>query len=89
MTTTNAEHQAPPSRWPGTRGRGRLLASQVPLGRRGFRGAGAFSTLPNAIRKLNPFLLLDDHSAHNSSPTPHRRGVGAHPHREYGKEGER
>lgn len=47
----------------------------------GFRVAGYFSIIPDAVRKLSPFLLLDYHPVHNYSPTTHKRGVGVHPHR--------
>ncbi|HEY2407798.1 MAG TPA: pirin family protein [Polyangiaceae bacterium] len=47
----------------------------------GFRVAGYFSTIPDAVRKLSPFLLLDYHPAFNYAPTATPRGVGVHPHR--------
>ncbi len=47
----------------------------------GFRVAGYFSAIPDAVRKLDPFLLLDYHPEYNYSPTTERRGVGVHPHR--------
>ncbi|HYV48776.1 MAG TPA: pirin family protein [Myxococcaceae bacterium] len=47
----------------------------------GFRVAGYFSEIPDAARKLNPFLLLDYHPAYDYSPTNRPRGVGVHPHR--------
>lgn len=47
----------------------------------GFRVAGYFSAIPQAVRKLSPFLLLDYHPEYDYSPTNHRRGVGVHPHR--------
>ncbi len=47
----------------------------------GFRVAGYFSVIPNAVRRLDPFLLLDYHPEHNYPPTDQRRGVGVHPHR--------
>jgi quercetin 2,3-dioxygenase len=47
----------------------------------GFRVAGYFSTIPDAVRKLSPFLLLDYHPTYDYSPTNDRRGVGVHPHR--------
>ena len=47
----------------------------------GFRVAGYFSAIPNAMRKLDPFLLLDYHPAHNYGPATRPRGVGVHPHR--------
>ncbi len=47
----------------------------------GFRVAGYFSAIPDAVRKLDPFLLLDYHPEYAYSPTNERRGVGVHPHR--------
>lgn len=47
----------------------------------GFRVAGYFSAIPNAVRKLSPFLLLDYHPTYEYSPTTRPRGVGVHPHR--------
>ena len=47
----------------------------------GFKVAGYFSAIPDAVRKLSPFLLLDYHPAHDYSPTARKRGVGVHPHR--------
>jgi len=47
----------------------------------GFRVAGYFSAIPEATRKLDPFLLLDYHPTHTYSPTDQPRGVGVHPHR--------
>jgi len=47
----------------------------------GFRVAGYFNGIPDAVRKLDPFLLLDYHPEHHYSPTTKRRGVGVHPHR--------
>ncbi|MDC3960011.1 pirin family protein [Polyangium jinanense] len=47
----------------------------------GFRVAGYFRAIPDAVRKLNPFLLLDYHPAYDYAPTKHARGVGVHPHR--------
>jgi len=47
----------------------------------GFRVAGYFSEIPDAARKLDPFLLLDYHPAHDYPPTDRPRGVGVHPHR--------
>ncbi len=47
----------------------------------GFRVAGYFSAIPDAARKLDPFLLLDYHPEYDYSPTSQRRGVGVHPHR--------
>jgi redox-sensitive bicupin YhaK (pirin superfamily) len=47
----------------------------------GFRVAGYFSAIPDAVRKLDPFLLLDYHPEYSYPPTNGRRGVGVHPHR--------
>jgi redox-sensitive bicupin YhaK (pirin superfamily) len=47
----------------------------------GFRVAGYFSVVPDAARRLDPFLLLDYHPEYNYPPTNQRRGVGVHPHR--------
>ena len=47
----------------------------------GFRVRGYFSSIPDAVTKLNPFLLLDYHPAHDYAPTERPRGVGVHPHR--------
>src|SRR5215471_2697324 len=47
----------------------------------GFRVAGYFSAIPDAVRKLDPFLMLDYHPEYQYPPTTHRRGVGVHPHR--------
>jgi redox-sensitive bicupin YhaK (pirin superfamily) len=47
----------------------------------GFRVAGYFNAIPDAVRRLDPFLLLDYHPEHVYSPTTGRRGVGVHPHR--------
>lgn len=47
----------------------------------GFRVAGYFSGIPEAARKLDPFLLLDYHPEYTYGPTTQRRGVGVHPHR--------
>ena len=47
----------------------------------GFRVHGYFSAIPDAVRKLDPFLLLDYHPAYDYAPTTKRRGVGVHPHR--------
>ena len=59
-------YQAPPAHWVGD----------------GFRVLGYFSKIPDAERKLSPFLLLDYHPRHEYAPTSNkRRGVGPHPHR--------
>jgi redox-sensitive bicupin YhaK (pirin superfamily) len=47
----------------------------------GFRVAGYASAIPDAARKLDPFLLLDYHPPHDYAPTARPRGVGVHPHR--------
>jgi len=47
----------------------------------GFRVAGYFSIIPDAARKLDPFLMLDYHPEYHYAPTSRRRGVGVHPHR--------
>ena len=47
----------------------------------GFRVAGYFNVIPDAARKLDPFLLLDYHPPYAYAPSEHPRGVGVHPHR--------
>jgi redox-sensitive bicupin YhaK (pirin superfamily) len=47
----------------------------------GFRVHGYFSSIPGAVRKLSPFLMLDYHPAYPYAPTERPRGVGVHPHR--------
>lgn len=47
----------------------------------GFRVHGYFSAIPDAVRRLSPFLLLDYHPSYNYPPTEEARGVGVHPHR--------
>jgi quercetin 2,3-dioxygenase len=47
----------------------------------GFRVHGYFNAIPDAVRRLSPFLLLDYHPAHNYTPSTEARGVGVHPHR--------
>lgn len=47
----------------------------------GFRVAGYFSSIPGAVQKLSPFLMLDYHAPHDYPATTARRGVGTHPHR--------
>ncbi len=47
----------------------------------GFRVAGYFSRIPDAVRSLSPFLLLDYHAPYDYPPTDQPRGVGVHPHR--------
>lgn len=47
----------------------------------GFHVAGYFSAIPDAMRKLDPFLLLDYHPTHHYTPSVRPRGVGVHPHR--------
>ena len=47
----------------------------------GFRVAGYFSGIPDAERRLDPFLLFDYGAPHAFPPTDNlRRGVGPHPH---------
>lgn len=47
----------------------------------GFRVAGYFSVIPDAARKLDPFLMLDYHPEYEYAPAAKPRGVGVHPHR--------
>ncbi len=47
----------------------------------GFRVAGYFGVIPDAVKRLSPFLLLDYHPTYAYAPTSRRRGVGTHPHR--------
>lgn len=47
----------------------------------GFRVAGYFSSIPDAVQTLSPFLLLDYHAPYDYPATRERRGVGPHPHR--------
>jgi hypothetical protein len=48
----------------------------------GFRVKGYFSRIPDAEKRLDPFLLLDYHEPFVYPPTDNlRRGVGPHPHR--------
>ena len=47
----------------------------------GFHVAGYFSSIPDAARRLDPFLLLDYHAPEHYPPTERPRGVGVHPHR--------
>ncbi|MFO0931333.1 MAG: pirin family protein [Planctomycetota bacterium] len=47
----------------------------------GFRVAGYFNAIPDALRRLDPFVLLDYAPEHAFAPTTARRGVGPHPHR--------
>jgi redox-sensitive bicupin YhaK (pirin superfamily) len=61
----DAIYKAPPLHWVGD----------------GFRVHGYFSAIPDAARKLDPFLMLDYHPEHDYSPTSTPRGVGVHPHR--------
>lgn len=58
-------YRAPPLHWVGD----------------GFRVAGYFSVIPDAARKLSPFLLLDYHPEFDYPPATRPRGVGVHPHR--------
>jgi redox-sensitive bicupin YhaK (pirin superfamily) len=85
MTTTAAERTgaAPVRR---TTGQTRDIAGIYPapgfhwVGD-GFRVAGYFSAIPDAVRRLDPFLMLDYHPTHQYTPTARPRGVGVHPHR--------
>ncbi len=63
--TVDAVYRPPPLHWVGD----------------GFRVHGYFSTIPAAVRRLSPFLMLDYHPAYDYSPTGTPRGVGVHPHR--------
>ena len=47
----------------------------------GFRVAGYFSAIPDAVRRLSPFLLMDYGPPHVFTPSQRPRGVGVHPHR--------
>jgi quercetin 2,3-dioxygenase len=48
----------------------------------GFHVAGYFNAIPDAQRKLSPFLLLDYGAPREFPPTANaRQGVGPHPHR--------
>jgi quercetin 2,3-dioxygenase len=48
----------------------------------GFHVSGFFNAIPDAQRKLSPFLLLDYGAPEEFPPTANaRRGVGPHPHR--------
>ncbi len=48
----------------------------------GFYVSGFFNAIPDAQRKLSPFLLLDYGAPREFPPTANaRRGVGPHPHR--------
>jgi redox-sensitive bicupin YhaK (pirin superfamily) len=58
-------YRAPPLHWVGD----------------GFRVAGYFSAIPDAVRRLSPFLLLDYHPPYTYPPSQRPRGVGVHPHR--------
>src|SRR4051794_22456527 len=42
----------------------------------GFRVAGYFSAIPDVVRMMDPFLLLDYHPAYDYAPTERPRGVG-------------
>jgi redox-sensitive bicupin YhaK (pirin superfamily) len=63
--TVDAVYRPPPLHWVGD----------------GFRVHGYFNTIPAAVRRLSPFLLLDYHPPYEYSPTNTPRGVGVHPHR--------
>jgi redox-sensitive bicupin YhaK (pirin superfamily) len=47
----------------------------------GFRVAGYLSTIPDGMRRLSPFLLLDYHPEYSYTASARPRGVGVHPHR--------
>ena len=47
----------------------------------GFRVFGYFGVIPDAMRRLSPFLMLDYHPEHDYPPSVRPRGVGVHPHR--------
>ena len=47
----------------------------------GFRVSGYFSAIPDVVRRMDPFLLLDYHPPYDYAPTERPRGVGVHPHR--------
>jgi redox-sensitive bicupin YhaK (pirin superfamily) len=47
----------------------------------GFRVHGYFNAIPDAMRRLDPFLMLDYHPEHTYAPSKRPRGVGVHPHR--------
>ncbi len=47
----------------------------------GFRVHGYFNRIPQAMRRLDPFLMLDYGAPHAFAPTGEPRGVGVHPHR--------
>ena len=47
----------------------------------GFHVAGYFSAIPDAARRLDPFLMLDYHAPEVYPPSARPRGVGVHPHR--------
>jgi redox-sensitive bicupin YhaK (pirin superfamily) len=47
----------------------------------GFRVHGYFQAIPEAVRRLSPFLMLDYHPPYAYPPSPKPRGVGVHPHR--------
>jgi quercetin 2,3-dioxygenase len=75
MTTTNVSAQP--------RRVDRIVAAPRPhwVGD-GFHVRGFFNAIPDAQRKLSPFLLLDYGAPEEFPPTANtRRGVGPHPHR--------
>jgi len=49
----------------------------------GFRVHGYMSAIPDAARKMSPFLMLDYHPPYDYAPNERerQRGVGVHPHR--------
>ncbi len=47
----------------------------------GFRVANYIPGPKNYSQETSPFFLLDYNAPHQFPPTPHRKGVGSHPHR--------
>jgi redox-sensitive bicupin YhaK (pirin superfamily) len=47
----------------------------------GFRVHGFFRMIPDAQRRLDPFIMLDYHAPYAYTPSTRARGVGVHPHR--------
>ena len=74
---------ATPTPSPGARRIDRIVAAPRPhwVGD-GFHVSGFFNAIPDAQRRLSPFLLLDYGAPREFPPTQNlRRGVGPHPHR--------
>ena len=65
LRTIEAIYSPPPPHWVGD----------------GFRVAGYFNAIPDALRRMSPFVLFDYHAPYAYEPTTSRRGVGSHPHR--------